>query len=76
MLYAREVIELLEPYPGRCFRMKAIINYVRGGRQIDRTARAAMNVQIYRVIRQLEEIGSVVTERGNGHPCYKWAEKT
>jgi hypothetical protein len=61
-------------YPGREFRAKEIINYVRNGRTLTAKARQSMHVAVFRVLRQLEESGSVDIERAeNGHSSiYRW----
>lgn len=73
MKYAKEVIELLEPYPGRHFRMGDIVRYV-----APRAAgpdRQRVRNGVLRVLESLAESGHVEIEpagRRGGFATYAW----
>lgn len=76
MKFAREVIELLEPYPGREFKMAHIVRYVTNGRALSLKERRAMRKCVLRVVAALAESGTVVVRpplpvRG-GPAFYAW----
>lgn len=55
MLHAEKIIELLEPYPGRAFRMSEIVRYVSSGRSLDLKGRRAMRKAVLRVLAALAD---------------------
>ncbi len=57
MKYAREVIELLAPFPGREFRMAEIIRYI--GPRATGTDRMRVHKGVLRVLAHLIEQGNV-----------------
>lgn len=76
MLYAREVMDLLEPYPGREFRMVQIVRYVANGRPLDLKARRAMRKGVLRVLAALAESKLILVrpaKASRGGPAmYAW----
>ena len=75
MLYAREILELMGAYPGRDFRIKEIINYVKNGRELTPRARQSMHVAVFRVLRELEQSQSIEvrrTDKNGGYSVYRW----
>ncbi len=60
MKYAEEVIELMECYPGREFRMAQIVRHVAKGRAIPLAQRHAIRQGVTRVLAQLCSVGKVV----------------
>jgi len=57
MKFAREIIELMAPYPGRDFKMREIIRYV--APQALGRERAAVKKSVQRAIAALVDCGSV-----------------
>ncbi len=80
MLYAREVIGLLQPFPGREFRMKQILRDVEMGHPPpDEKGRASMRRAVLRVLEQLQATGhvSVIAAQGRGGAAiYMWSAKS
>lgn len=63
-------------FPGRDFRMVAIVRYVADGRQLDLKGRRALRKAVLRVLESLEESGSILVRppramRG-GYALYQW----
>jgi hypothetical protein len=80
LLYASEVIELMGAYPGRLFKMRELVNYVRNGRPINTTQREALRKGIRRVMELLEMAGSVEIHPSKkstgGSASYLWKSGT
>jgi hypothetical protein len=77
MLYGRQVIELLEPYPGRKFVMREIIRSInpRAGAM----ERQAIKIAVQRVIAALNTQGKidvVKPMKNGGTGSYSWKTET
>lgn len=73
MKYAKEVIELLEPYPGRHFRMGDIVRYV--APHATGHERQRVRKGVLRVLESLVDSGHVRIEpavRRGGFATYAW----
>jgi ribosomal protein S19E (S16A) len=67
------VIELLGAYPGRDFKMIEILKYAGYRQQSDSKKRSAMRIAIHRVLKQLEEAGSIEVQRNaRTAVLYRW----
>lgn len=76
MRYASDVIGLLAPYPGRDFRMNAIVRYVVGASSDHRT-RKAVREGVRQVMKYLCETGmvDVTPAKGRGgFALYRWKQ--
>lgn len=60
MKYAREILGLMRPYPGREYRMAQIIREVSRGRAMSPKERNAVREGVRRVLDQLIDSGHVV----------------
>jgi hypothetical protein len=77
MKHAREVIELLSPYPGRRFKMIEIVRYVCGSSRPSPKEWERLRKGIRRVLDELEEMGSVARDnpgRAGGYATYQWQQ--
>jgi hypothetical protein len=73
LLYARDVIDLMGAYPGRDFKMLEILRYVGYSRILEIKKQRAMRLAVYRVLKQLEESGSIlVRKRARTAVMYRW----
>lgn len=76
MKYAKEVIELMEPYPGRDWKMAELVNYVAGGRITHVRERNAARQAVLRVIDSLSASGQVIKRPSRtgvrNVVCYRW----
>lgn len=73
MKYAREILGLMRPYPGREFRMAQIVREVSRGRAMSQKERNAVREGVRRVIAQLCESGHVVKIKdGETSAFYAW----
>lgn len=73
MKYAREVIDLLSPFPGREFRMAEILRHVSRGMTLSDAGQAAMRRGALRVLDQLMASGQVVRVGGTTKAAlYSW----
>ncbi len=59
MKYAEEVIELMECYPGREFRMAQIVRHIANGKEVPLAKRHAIREGVKRVLTQLCATGQV-----------------
>lgn len=59
MKYAEEVIELMECYPGREFRMAQIVRHISKGKTVPLAKRHAIREGVKRVLAQLCATGQV-----------------
>ena len=73
MKYASEVIQLMETYPGREWRMAELIRYVTGGRPPVGNDRHAARMAVLRVLNTLRDNGQVrVVELARNSYLYAW----
>lgn len=76
MRFAREMMELMAPYPGRDWRMRQLVNYICNGRPIGREERNAMREAIRLVMEAFEESGAIhikpSKEARGGFALYCW----
>lgn len=73
MKYAREVLGLMRPYPGREFRMAHLVRDASGGRTLSAQEQEAVRKGVRRVLDHLIETGQV--ERvggGTRSAAYVW----
>ncbi len=74
MKLADQIIELMEPFPGRPFRMQEIVNYV-NPRAREKRDKEAIRKQARVVLEQLSQTGSVnisPRERNGSQALYSW----
>lgn len=75
MKFAREVIDLMAPFPGRPFRMQQLVRYVVGGRPLNEQSTKAARKAVARVLDHLNDSGHVqvvaAPTRG-GFAQYRW----
>lgn len=76
MLYARELIELMAPYPGRDWRMVELVRYVSNGKDLDVRGKRAVRKGVIRALGVLATTGCVLVRppsvaRG-GYAVYRW----
>lgn len=78
MRFAREVIDLMAPFPGRPFRMQQLVRYAVAGKPLDGPAKKAARKAMARVLTHLEQSGHVkkvpAALRG-GYAQYSWEPK-
>ncbi|MGJ7512357.1 hypothetical protein [Variovorax sp. GT1P44] len=76
MKFASDVIDLMAAFPGRDFRIGDVISYVRNGRELTDKQERAMREAVVRVLKALEESGSVIVVRPftnqRGWAYYRW----
>lgn len=76
MMYAKEVIGLLSPFPGRDFKMIEIIRGVAGRKPGDRREWERLRKGIRRVLEDLERANVVLkrpsTASNGGYATYRW----
>lgn len=73
MKYAEQVIELLECFPGRDFRMAQIVRYVNNGKEVSTLHRHAVRKGVERVLRSLCDSGQVsMIKDGKTSAYYIW----
>lgn len=73
MKYAEEVIELMECYPGREFRMAQIVRHVSKGMTLSSSKRHAVRKGVERVLKSLSDTGHVeVVKDAETSAYYKW----
>jgi hypothetical protein len=73
--YGREVIELMEAYPGRRWRMIEIVRHCAGGRQPSALEWERLRKSVRRVLEQLNASGhiAILAAQGNGaSAAYCW----
>ncbi|MES2187966.1 MAG: hypothetical protein V4505_25670 [Pseudomonadota bacterium] len=79
MLYARELIELMQPYPGRRFKMRQLVGYVMRSGRDDPKAKAAARQAVLRALDSLAYTGHVeitgAAARGGGAE-YAWHDQS
>ena len=67
MKFAKDVIELMQSYPGRQFRMIEIVRYVANGRRLALSERRSMRKGVLRVLESLAESGIVLIDPPRFH---------
>ena len=76
MKFASDVIDLMGAFPGRDFRIGDVISYVRNGRELTSKEERAMREAVVRVLKALEESGSIIVVRPftnqRGWAYYRW----
>jgi len=68
--YGREVIELMEAYPGRRWRMIEIVRQCAGGRQPAAAEWERMRKSVRRVLEQLQGSGHITIDAPQGNGAY------
>ena len=74
MKLATEVISLMAAHPGRAFKMSEIIRYIRPG-ELTTKQRVAIQVSIWRILRELKDAKVVSIRRKNNarnSMVYRW----
>lgn len=71
ILYAKEVMELMGPYPGRQFRMGDIVRSIIGAKP-DRRRRNATREAVRIVLKELNKAGTVTIEEAGTIHLYTW----
>ena len=77
MRYARDIIELMEAYPGRAFPMRYFVNMIQVG--MVGLERGTVRRQVTRVLTQLSEMGLInVISSGprDRNATYSWVIKS
>lgn len=74
MRYAREVMDLMAPFPGRSWRIAEIVNHVARGRPASKQQRERYRKGVRRVLESLIEMGCVEREpaQNGGTTRYRW----
>lgn len=73
MKYAREILGLMRPYPGREFRMAQLVRCVSAGRTLSPRRLEAVRKGVRRVLDDLVEAGMVERVGGNTKSAaYAW----
>ena len=76
MRYAREVIELMAPYPGQPWKMRQLVNHVAKGKPQSKQQRNRYREGVRLVLLALIDCGIVIRQpaRSGGTPLYIWRE--
>ncbi len=73
MKYAREILGLMRPYPGREYRMAQLVREVSRGRAISQKERNSVREGVRRVLDHLIDTGHVVKIKdGETSAFYAW----
>lgn len=75
MKYAREILGLMRPYPGREYRMAQLVREASGARPLSERQKEAVRKGVKRVLEHLIETGHVErVGEGTRGTAYAWRE--